>query len=238
VKTSKMVGRVAGPVALKTAPGLTAGWVRQAFDAAVDGVGPLRGAAEAADRRVRLHHGDVDRAIQSLIDSHVRMAGAQGFVTNIGGIVTMAVTVPVNISGLALLQCHLVGGIAHLRGYDLDDPRVRNAVLACMLGKGRVKQLVKNKRLPSTPMAIATAPQYDPSLDRRIVAEVTAELLTRVAGKRTVAALGRRVPVVGGAFGAVTDGWNTYEVGEYAAKELKARPKPALATHSPRPAKQ
>ena len=222
--TAKMMGKVAKPVAVRTAPSLTAGWVLQAFDSAVDGVGPLRGAAEAADRRLRMAGGDLDKAIASLVDSHIRMAGAQGFATNLGGLVTVAVMVPANLTGLALLQCHLVGGIAHLHGYDLDDPRVRNAVLACMLGPDTVKRLVKKKKLPSRPMAIATAPGYDPQLARKIASEVTAEMLTRVAGKRTVVALGRRVPLVGGAFGAVADAYATHEVGTYAAKELRRRP--------------
>ena len=42
----------------------------------------------------------------------------------------------------------MVAGIAHLRGYDLDDPRVRNAILACLLGEDAVKSLVKKRKLP------------------------------------------------------------------------------------------
>ena len=163
-------------------PGLTAGWVRQAFDGAVDGVGPLRGAAEAADRRGATPRGTSIKAIQSLIDSHVRMAGAQGFLTNIGGIVTMAVTMPANISGLALLQCHLVGGIAHLRGYDLDDPRVRNAVLACMLGEERGQATGEEEAAAQHADGDRDGAAHDPTLDRRIAAEVTAELL--IPGRR------------------------------------------------------
>ncbi|MBA3309783.1 MAG: EcsC family protein [Nocardioidaceae bacterium] len=218
-----LVGKLARPVARRKAPGAAANFVRQAFDRAVDGAGPLRGAAPSADRRLAEHDGNVDKAIGALVDSHVRMAGAQGFVTNLGGLITMAVTIPANISGLALLQCHLVAGIAHLRGYDLDDPRVRNAVLACMLGEDSVKSLIKKKKLPSRPMAIATAPSHDPGLDSQIASEVTAELITRVAGKRTIAMIGRRMPVVGGGVGAVSDGYSTYQIGKYAAKELRSR---------------
>lgn len=219
----KMVGRLAKPLVIDRAPGLTANIVRQVFDRAVDGAGPLKGAAAAADERLKESRGNVDKAVESLVDSHVKLAGLQGFVTNIGGLVTMALTIPVNISGLALLQCHLVAGIAHLRGYDLADPRVRNAVLACLLGEDAVKSLVKKKRLPSSPMAIATAPHHDPALDPKIAAEVTSELITRVAGKRTIAMVARRTPVLGGGVGAVADGYATYQVGKYAAKELRSR---------------
>ncbi len=224
-----LAARLLGSEATKRAPGLAAGFVRQAFERAVDGMGPLPGAAKAADERLGECDGDVEKAIGKLIESHARLAGAQGFLTNLGGLVTMAMTVPASISGQALLQCHLVAGIAHLRGYSLSDPRVRNAVLACVLGDDAVKSLVKQHRLPGPPMVIATAPQHDPELDQRIATEVATELITQVAGKRTVAVVGRRVPVIGGGVGALTDGYHTYRVGRYAAKELKQRPRTALA---------
>ncbi len=110
------------------APTLTTSFVHEALAKAISGAGPLPGAAAAADKHLA-ERGDVDKAIHDLIESHVRYAGLQGFATNLGGLVTMAVTVPANISGLALIQCHMVAGIAHLRGYDLDDRRVRNAIL-------------------------------------------------------------------------------------------------------------
>jgi hypothetical protein len=186
-------------------------------------VGPLRSAAASADHQLTAHGGDVDKAVQAMIDTHVRLAGLQGFLTNLGGVITMTISIPANLTGLALLQCHLVAGIAHLRGYDLDDPRVRNAVMACLLGKPGVNALVRRKKLPSTPMGMATAPFHDPDLDNRIAREVAAELIARVAGKKTIAVLARRTPVIGGGVGAVTDGYATYEVGRYAAKQLKSR---------------
>jgi hypothetical protein len=221
--TAKIAGKLVAPIARSHAPAMTSGVVRRAFDRAVDGFGPLPGAAEAADKRLAEHDGDITATIRSLIDSHVRLAGVEGFLTNIGGLVTLTITLPLNVAGLALLQCHLVAGIAHLRGYDLDDPRVRNAVYACMLGEDTVKTLIRKKKLPSSPMAIATAPARDPELDLRLAAEVTGELLTRVAGKRTIAIVGRRTPVIGGGVGAVADGYSTFHVGRYAAQELRDR---------------
>lgn len=227
VGAANIAAKMIGPVARHRAPELASNFVRGAFERAVDGLGPLKGAAAAADAKLEKHHGDRARAIGDVVDSHVSLAGAQGFLTNIGGMVTMTVTIPANVSGLALVQAHMVGGIAHLRGYDLSDPRVRNAVLACMLGSDSVAALIKAKKLPSSPMAIATAPAYDPVLDQRIATQVAAELVERVAGKRTMAAIGRKVPVFGGGIGLVSDGLATFQVGRYAAKELKSRQRSA-----------
>ena len=108
----------------------------------------------------------------------------------------MTVTVPANVSGLALLQCHMVGGIAHLRGYDLARPAgpQRGDGLHARRAT-RVKRAVKRKKLPSSPMAIATAPAYDPMLDHRIAAEVAASSSPGSPASATIAALGRKVPV-------------------------------------------
>jgi hypothetical protein len=220
---SKEIGRRLAPQAHKLAPGLTTQFVHESLRRALDGVGPLPPAAEAADKQLAEQGGDIDRAVHEVIENHVRYAGAQGFVTNLGGLATLAVALPTNIVGLSLLQCRMVAGIAHLRGYDLDDPRVHNAVLACILGEDKVRSLIRKKMIPAPPMAIATAPAYDPHLDRLMAAEVASELLTRVAGKRAATMVGRRIPVVGGVVGAGVDGYATWQIGRYADRELLPR---------------
>lgn len=207
----------------KLAPQVASGYVRTVLDRAIDGVGPLRSAAASADTKLVDHDGDVERAITGLIRLHSSLAGAQGFVTNLGGIATLALSVPANVVGVTLVQCHLVAGIAHLRGYDLEDPRVRNAILACMLGEDAVNALVKRHRLPSSPMALATSPVHDPVLDQTLSKEVTSELVGRTAGRRAVTLVGRRIPLLGGAVGASSDAYATWQVGQYAAEELRDR---------------
>ncbi|MGH3424832.1 MAG: hypothetical protein ACRDO8_08895, partial [Nocardioidaceae bacterium] len=172
------------PAGRRVAPRLTSGYVRMVLERAIDGVGPIRPAAQSADDRLALAGGDVEAAVEALTNQHIKLAAAQGFVTNLGGIVSMAFTVPANVTGVAVIQCHLAAGIVHLRGYDLDDPRVRNAILACLLGEDVVKELVKNKRLPAPPMVLATSPVHDPTLDDRIASAVTSELFGKVAGRR------------------------------------------------------
>lgn len=218
-----MAARGLGPVARRAAPGFTSGYVRDVLEMAIDGAGPLRGAVRAADAKLVAADGDVEQAITLLIRSHVRMSGAQGFVTNVGGLVTLAISMPANVAGLALLQCHLVAGIAHLRGYDVTDPRVRNAVLVCLLGEDTVRSMVKKKKLPGGPMLLATSPMHDPSLDALIGSAVTTEMLGKVGGRRAVLFVGRRVPLLGGGVGAASDALSTHAIGSYASTELRPR---------------
>ena len=217
------VGRQLAPRINELAPGLTGGFVREALNRAIDGVGPLAPAAAAADKQLREQRGNVERAIHEVIENNVRIAGAQGFATNVGGLVTMAVTIPANVTGLAIIQCRMVAGIAHLRGHDLTDPRVRNAILALLLGEEQVAEMVKKRKLPSTPMALATAPVHDPTIDGTISAVVATDIITRVAGKRLATTVGRKVPVIGGVVGMGADGFATWRIGRYADRELLPR---------------
>jgi hypothetical protein len=220
---AKRVGKTLAPRITTVAPAITAGFVHQALERAIRGVGPLDGAAAAGEKERKAHKGDVDAAIKDLIETHVRLAGAQGFLTNVGGLVTVPVAVPANIAGLALIQCRMVAAIAHLRGYDLEDKRVRNGILASLLGEERMLAMIKKKKLPGTPMAVATAPVYDEHLSTVMANEVAGEMITRMAGKRIAFTVGRRVPVVGGLIGAGTDGFATWQVGRYVDREFLPR---------------
>jgi len=214
---------VATSAGSKIAPKFASNYVRTVLDRAIDGFGPMKSAVASADAKLVDNAGDVERAIRGLIRLHTSLAGVQGFVTNLGGVTTVAVSVPANVVGVTLVQCHLVAGIAHLRGYDLEDPRVRNAILACMLGEDMVRELVKKKKLPSSPMTLATSPVHDPELDRLVTAEVTTALFGKVAGRRAATLVGRRIPLLGGGVGAASDGMSTYQIGMYAAGQLKDR---------------
>ena len=221
--TARLAGAQLAPKLAELSPGLTAGFVREALHRAIVGVGPLAGAVAHAERRLSAQGGNVERGIHEIIETHVRLAGAQGFLTNLGGLALATVSIPSNVTGLALVQSRMVAGIAHLRGYDVHDPRVRNAVLVALLGEDEVLALVKKRTLPTTPMGLAHAPVHDPKLDETVSREVAAAMLARVAGKRMAGLAARKVPIVGGVVGAGADGVSTYKVGRYADREFLPR---------------
>ena len=140
------IGKHLAPHLSGISPDLTTSFVREALHRAIHGVGPLPPAAKAADAQLQEQRGNVDLAVREVIENHVRLAGAGGFVANIGGLVTAAFTIPANITGLALIECRMIAGIAHLRGYDLDDPRVRNADPHLHAGRGRTSTSWSRRR--------------------------------------------------------------------------------------------
>jgi uncharacterized protein (DUF697 family) len=211
------------PVAnLVTAQG-AGGVLRQVLEIAIDGYGRMPSAKAVAARHLQRLGGSVDEAITSIIDHHIRLASAQGFVTNIGGVAALPVAIPANITGVAIVQVRMVAAIAHLRGYDLNDNRVRTALVMCLMGGEQVAKHIADGSLPTSPMAVATAPIFDPDLDRQVADDVVADLAARIGGKNLALAIVKRLPLAGGGVSAVMDGFATYQIGRYATGELVRR---------------
>lgn len=219
---TRFVASSLAPAAQRLAPQRAANMLRQILDLAIDGYRGFPG-AEAVAKRHEAKHTEDRKAVDAIVDQHIRLAGVQGFLTSVGGLITLPVSLPANMTGLAVVQARMVASIAALRGYDLSDPRVRTAVITCMLGDDGVTDRLKKASLPTSPLAMATAPVFDPELDKRVAAEVVTELMARVSGKRMALAVTRRVPILGGAVGAGVDGWSTYKIGQYADDMLIRR---------------
>ena len=58
----------------------------------------------------------------------------------------------------------------------------------------------------------------------RVRSEVTSAIVGRVLGKRAAGTVLRRLPVAGGVWGGSADAYATWQVGRYAARELRPRP--------------
>jgi uncharacterized protein (DUF697 family) len=222
-EVGRRIATAISPVAsLVTAQG-AGGALRQLLEIAIDGYGRLPSAKAAAARHLQKQAGSADEAISSIIDHHVRLASAQGFVTNIGGLAMLPVAIPANITGVATVQVRMVAAIAHLRGYDLNDNRVRTALVMCLMGGEQVAEHIAEGTLPTSPLAVATAPIFDPELDRLVAEEVLTDLAARIGGKNVALAIVKRVPLMGGGVSAVMDGIATYQIGRYACGELVRR---------------
>ncbi len=204
------------------APEVGGNALRGLLEAAINGTSMVPGAKSAAAKHlVKKEH--VEDAIESLVLTHVGLAGAQGFVTSLGGLPTLAVTLPANIAGLAVVQIRLIATIAHLRGYDIDSRQVRTAMIVCLMGREGVARLMSDGVLPSSPLAVATAPVFDVTLDQQVSERVLGELVGRIGGRRASLLFARRIPLLGGGVGATMDGYSTIAIGGFAREVFVTR---------------
>ena len=124
--------------------------VTRLVDAGIDGVGPLDPAAQSAQAALA-RAGSADAAVEQIVATHLKLAAAGGFVTGLGGFITLPVALPANVVGFYGIATRMVASIAHLRGYDLDRPEVRSAVLLTLVGADARSILAKSGVLTDGP---------------------------------------------------------------------------------------
>jgi hypothetical protein len=182
----------------------------------VNGAGPLGSAQTVAEEAMRRHHSK-DRAIRSLIRMHVQLAGAQGFLTNLGGFLAMPVALPANIGACYILQTRLAASIAIVHGQDPAEEQVRSALLLCLLGNTAAETMKKVGVQVGQKVAMNAIKKLPIDVLYAINKKVGFMLLTKYGSKRGVIVLAKGVPVVGGAIGGGFDATSTYAIGRYAA---------------------
>lgn len=204
------------------AEGVPADLFHQLLELAISGKGKMPGVKKSASKLLERHK-DPEAAIGRFVGEHIALAGGQGFATNWGGFLVAMATIPANIAAAAFVQARMVAGIAHLRGYELSDPRVRTAIAMIMLGPRYNSTLLRRGVLPSSPSAVATAPVFDAELDKEVCRALLERVMNQVSGKRLGVFVGKRIPFVGGGVGAAVDGWSTHSISRHALAQLPSR---------------
>ena len=167
---------------------------------AVTGVGPFKSAETVAEEALRTHK-DPEVAIQRLLASHRRVVGATGFATGVGGLVTMPVTIPADVTTFYANAARMCAAIAHIRGYDITSDEVRSGVLISLLGAGAGAAVGAVGIEIGHKIAIAQLTRLPGSVLIKIYKAVGFRLLTKFGTKGAVN-LVKVVPFVGGGIGA------------------------------------
>jgi hypothetical protein len=198
--------------------------VQVLLDAGIDGLGPLKSAREMADL-ARRDTRTPDGAIKKVIRSHVVKGGVGGFVTGVGGFVTMPVALPANVVEFYVGATRMVAAIATLRGYDVDDPQVRTAVLLTLVGSEADEILGKAGLTgPSgagSRVVDLVGRQLPPAALLMLNKAIGFRLL-RGVGEKAFARLGRGAPLAGGVVGGGIDWWMMKRIADQALSEFPA----------------
>jgi EcsC family protein len=191
--------------------------VAQVVEFGIRGGGPLSTAVQTAEEHLMTAGGDREAAVQRLIATHVRLAAATGFVTGLGGFVTLPVTVPAAMAGLYIIATRMTAGIAHLRGYDVETDEVRSGILIALLGSAGAAVL-RNTGIQVGQRSTAAVLQRLPG---RVLTELNQRVgyrLVTKAGEKGVINLTKLVPLVGGPIGAAVDGVSCKTIAGYAMR--------------------
>lgn len=185
----------------------------------IDGFGPVRSARSIASVALAEHRTQ-ERAVAHVITLHSRLGAANGFVTGLGGLVTLIIALPLNVIGFSLVSARMAAAIAAIRGHDLDDPATRTAVLLTLTGNNASDLLARAGVAAPGGRITSTALKRLPSSTLTFINKgVAFRLLTKTLGKGLIR-FGRLVPLVGGVVGAVIDRTMVRSIARTAKREL------------------
>lgn len=200
--------------------------VKMILDTGLDGRGPLQSANEIADELLR-ETGSPEKAIKKIARRSTLRGGVGGFVTGLGGFVTMPIALPANVAEFYIQATRMVGVIAKLRGYDLSDERIRTAVLLTLVGS-KSDDVLKKAGISTGGGRIASmALKNLPPAGLMVINKAIGFRLMRGVGEKALSRLGRGVPIAGGFVGGGLDAFMMKRIADQAMKEFPAvRPAP------------
>jgi hypothetical protein len=189
----------------------------------VDGVGPLSGAEElAAEFLGDTAYDTNDARVDDLIFRETAKNFATGFVTGLGGAITLSVSIPTALGASWVLQARLAAAIARIYGHDLAAPRTRTTILLSLAGdvaRDAMDGLGLRFGTRLTQRAVEQVPG-------RALVEINKRIGVRLltqAGRRSVSNFSRYVPLVGAVVGGTMDAMVCRMVGR-TAQRLFRRP--------------
>ena len=187
------------------------------YDKAINGGIPgMDTAIELAESYLH-KSGTIDEKVKNLIIWQNTKSATSGFLTGLGGIITLPVAIPTNITSIIFIQMRMVAAIAYMGGYDLKDDQVKSFVYACLAGNG-AKDILKSAGIQiGRKLAVSGIKKIPYAVIKNINQAVGFRLLTKF-GQKGVINLGKMVPLAGGIIGGTVDTIATNTIGNIAYK--------------------
>jgi uncharacterized protein (DUF697 family) len=188
------------------------------LDKGLGGFPPLSSALSLADEYlIDQTFKDDDDRVAALIKWEMRKNFTTGFITGLGGFISLPLGIPSALAASWLIQARMAGAIARIYGHDLANDRVRTMILLSLAGdvaKDAMADLGLNlgNKLPQ-----AVTKQVPGRALVEINKRIGMRLLTQTA-QRGLAQFPKAVPVLGGVVGGTFDAVVCRMVGKTAKK--------------------
>lgn len=211
--------------------------IQRLLEVGIEGRGPFTSAEGVAADALKSANGQVDQAIKIVQREHRQLAAVGGFVTGLGGFFTMPVSLPANLLEFFILGTRMTAATAKLRGYDINQPEIRSAILLALVGADSEDVLKKAGLQLSGGRIVSLATDRLPAPALMVLNKAIGFRLLGRIGQGTFAKLGRGVPIVGGLIGGGVDVFMLGKIAEQGLKEFPPvtppAPAPATAPISP-----
>ena len=188
-----------------------------AFEKANSNIPGLGSSSDMAKRYLD-KYGNVNTAINHLVNWQITFSATAGFITSFGGLPTMAVTLPANVAGVMGIQLRMIGAIAELGGYHENTEEKKTGMYLCLLGSQAGNVLSKTAGQFAVKFTTASLKKLPGTVLTKINQAVGFRLFTKF-GQKGLVNIHKAIPVLGGVVGGTVDAMSTYAIAK-AAKAL------------------
>lgn len=194
------------------------------YDKAVNGLPGMETAEELAASYMKPEGILLDQAA-TLVNWQISKAATSGFLSGLGGLITLPVAVPANIASVLYVQIRMIAAIASMGGYDIRSDQVRTLVYMCLCGSA-ITDILKD-------IGIQVGTKLTKSAINKI-SSVTITKINQTVGFRLVTKfgqtgainLGKAVPFLGGVIGGTVDAVATRTIGKVAINTFIEKTEP------------
>lgn len=186
-----------------------------AYDKALDGSIPGTDSAYEMAEDYLKGEDELLEKVNSLIRWQNTKSATTGFISGLGGLITLPVAIPASIATVMYVQIRMITTIAIMGGYDVRDDRVKSLVYTCLAGNAAKDILKETGIIIGTKMSTQLVQSISKETIFAINKHVGFRLLTKF-GEKGAINLGKMIPLIGGVIGGAFDGISTNVVGNIA----------------------
>lgn len=167
------------------------------YDQSIHGIAKVSPSVEELANNYLEKSNDATIAAKKFINYQIAKCTTSGFVTGLGGLITLPVAIPANVGSVMYVQMRMIACLAYMGGYDTNSDQVQTLVYACLAGIS-IDQILKQAGI-----------QFGNKFVMAMVKKIPGEVLTKINqkvgfrfvtkfGTKGIVNIGKAVPVVGG----------------------------------------
>ncbi|WP_370828832.1 EcsC family protein [Fournierella massiliensis] len=185
------------------------------YQKAINGVEYISPSVEELAEDYLNRYPSASEAARKMMSNQIVKCTTSGVITGFGGVLTLPIAVPANVSSVLYVQMRMIACTAYLAGYDLKSDQVQTLVYACLAGVA-VNGVLKKAGI-----------QFGQKIAMNLIKKIPGEVLTKINqkvgfrfltkfGEKGLINLGKMVPGVGAAISGGLDFAETKIIAERA----------------------
>lgn len=192
------------------------------YDKALIGIPGTKSCADLAEEYLG-KYSDPHLAAKKFISAQIAKCTTSGFITSLGGVITLPVAIPANLASVWYVQMRMIATIATMGGFDPRDDEVQALAYTCLTGASIADVCKATGVKTANSSAKAIVNKIPGSLMKSINSKMGYRFITK-AGDTGVVNLMKGVPVAGAIVGGGVDFASTIAIAKKACKLFLDKP--------------